>query len=111
MELTGLYGITDSQLMPTDDQLLVSVEASLRGGTKIIQYRDKSNDADKRLRQACALVSLCDDFNVPCLINDDVTLAKQANATGVHLGRGDGNLSAAREFLGNKAIIGATCHG
>jgi len=40
-----------------------------------------------------------------------VQLAQASGATGAHLGRGDGNLSAAREYLGKNAIIGATCHG
>ena len=48
--LEGLYAITDSVLMPNDNELLDRIEAALRGGTRIVQYRDKSNDAEN----ACA---------------------------------------------------------
>lgn len=108
--LEGLYAITDSVLMPDDNELLGRIEAALRGGTRIVQYRDKSDDGEKRLRQARALIDLCNQFNVPLLINDDAQLAKASGAAGVHLGQSDGLLSAARDLLGQNAIIGITCH-
>ncbi|MDI3325884.1 thiamine phosphate synthase [Pontibacterium granulatum] len=108
--LEGLYAITDSVLMPNDNELLGRIEAALRGGTRIVQYRDKSDDAEKRLRQAKALIDLCNQFDVPLLINDDAQLAKMSDAAGVHLGQSDGLLTAARDLLGRDAIIGITCH-
>ena len=108
--LHGLYAITDSVLMPDTETLLTQTEAALRGGARLIQYRDKSRDHDKRQEQALELVSLCDDFGVPFLINDDAELAKEVHASGVHLGQSDGSISAAREHLGPNAIIGTTCH-
>ncbi|MBE9399290.1 thiamine phosphate synthase [Pontibacterium sp. N1Y112] len=109
-ELHGLYAITDSVLMPEDNELLSRIEAALRGGTRIVQYRDKSDDSIKRLRQARALVDLCQQFHVPLVINDDANLAKASGAAGVHLGQSDGLISEARALLGNSAIIGTTCH-
>ncbi len=109
-ELHGLYAITDSVLMPEDNELLSRIEAALRGGTRIVQYRDKSDDSAKRLRQAQALVDLCQQFNVPLVINDDAHLAKASGAAGVHLGQSDGLISEARALLGDGAIIGTTCH-
>lgn len=108
--LEGLYAITDSVLMPDDNELLSRIEAALHGGTRIVQYRDKSDDANKRLRQAKALIDLCAQFDVPLIINDDAQLAKDSGAAGVHLGQGDGQVDAARTLLGNNAIIGVTCH-
>ena len=108
--LEGLYAITDSVLMPNDNELLDRIEAALRGGTRIVQYRDKSDDSTKRLRQAKALIDLCNQFDVPLLINDDAHLAKTSGAAGVHLGQSDGLLTEARELLGQDAIIGITCH-
>jgi len=108
--LEGLYAITDSVLMPNDNELLSRIEAALRGGTRIVQYRDKSDDAEKRLRQARALIDLCNQFDVPLLINDDSQLAKASGAAGVHLGQSDGLLTEARDLLGRDAIIGVTCH-
>lgn len=108
--LRGLYAITDSTLMADDAPLLTSVEQALQGGAAIVQYRDKSDDAERRLRQASALNQLCQQFDVPLLINDDIQLAIDCGAAGVHLGQSDGNHAAAREKLGADAIIGITCH-
>ncbi|MBR9885680.1 MAG: thiamine phosphate synthase [Oceanospirillales bacterium] len=109
-KLSGLYAITDAGLMPTDQQMLDAVSAALRGGASLVQYRDKSGDSAKRLRQANALVELCHQYQVPLLINDDVELALSCKADGVHLGQKDGSLDAARAKLGKDAIIGITCH-
>lgn len=108
--LHGLYAITDADLMPDDATLHAAVSAALRGGARIIQYRDKSDDHSKRLRQARLLAALCRAAEVPLLINDDVALAAACGAAGVHLGQSDAALTAARRQLGPEAIIGITCH-
>lgn len=107
--MTHLYAITDSQLMP-NEKLFSGVEAALRGGCKLVQYRDKSNDHARRLFEAKKLLSLCNQYQAQLLINDDVSLAQEVGAHGVHLGQGDTNPVAARIILGSHAIIGVTCH-
>ena len=106
--LRGLYAITDSQLLE-GGRLLPYVEAALRGGAKLVQYRDKSGDAARRLRQAEALRELCLRHGAQLIVNDDLELAARLGV-GLHLGQEDGSLSAARALLGRNAIIGATCH-
>ena len=106
--LRGLYAITDSALL-ADGRLLPYCEAALRGGVKLLQYRDKSNDGAQRLIEAQALHSLCQSYDARLIINDDVNLAAQLGAD-LHLGQGDGCLLSARKLLGPDAIIGATCH-
>ena len=108
--LSGLYGITDQQLMPDLTSMLKQVEKSLKGGAKIIQYRDKSSDLKKRVEQASALNTLCKQHKAILLINDDAGLAAGIGAAGVHLGQSDGAVTEAREMLGPDAIIGVTCH-
>ena len=108
--LSGLYAITDAKLTP-ESTILSQVEAALSGGTRILQYRDKSNDDAKRTAQASALLELCNQFDACFVVNDDVALAAKVKAHGVHLGLTDGPLTEARERLGINAIIGATCHG
>jgi len=110
LELSGLYGITDTGLMPDTDTLLTFCDAAISGGLRILQYRDKSRDDARRFEQACALKSLCHRRGCLFLINDDVELALACGADGVHLGQKDGSLSAARQRLGAAAIIGQTCH-
>lgn len=108
MKLRGLYAITDSTLLA--GRLIPAVSAALAGGATVVQYRDKSGDATRRALEARALLLACRQYGVPLLINDDVALALAVGANGVHLGRGDGALLAARELLGPTALIGATCH-
>lgn len=105
----GLYAITDPDLLP-DDRLVLTVEAALRGGTVMVQYRDKRGSDTDRLRRASSLLSACRNAGVPLLINDDPQLAKRIGAAGVHLGQEDGEIRAARELLGPDAIVGKTCH-
>ena len=104
-----LYAITDTPLMP-NEKLFTGVEAALKGGCKLVQYRDKSNNTEKRLADAMRLLNLCDDYSASLIINDDAQLAHQINAHGVHVGQRDGDVKAARELLGVDAIIGVTCH-
>jgi len=104
-----LYAITDSTLMP-GELLFASVEAALKGGCKFVQYRDKSGNSKKRLAEASRLLTLCNEYNANLIINDDVQLANQIRAQGVHLGQGDGAVRVARKLLGAVAIIGVTCH-
>ncbi|QEY59667.1 thiamine phosphate synthase [Pseudomonas sp. C27(2019)] len=106
--LRGLYAITDSALL-ADGRLLPYCEAALRGGAKILQYRDKSSDTVRRLSEAHALQALCQRYSARLIINDDLALAAKIGAD-LHLGQTDGNLLSARQQLGADAIIGSTCH-
>jgi len=76
----------------------------------MIQYRDKSNNAPRRLKEAQALWHLCHQFKIPLLINDDLDLAARCGADGVHLGAEDAPLTEARRKLGESAIIGVSCY-
>lgn len=105
----GLYAITDPRLL-TGDRLLTGVEAALRGGAVMVQYRDKSAASSTRLARGRSLLALCRQWNRPLIINDDVELARRIGAQGVHLGLEDAAPTEARKRLGPHAIIGATCH-
>lgn len=107
--ISKLYAITDSQLTP-GDALFTRVVAALKGGCRLVQYRDKSTDAARRLHEAKTLVGICNQYQAQLFINDDVALAKDAGAHGIHLGQDDISPVAARIILGNHAIIGVTCH-
>jgi len=102
----GLYAITNG---PRGD-LEQAVEAALKGGASVVQYRDKTLDAGRRHVEAANLADLCMRHGVPLFINDDVGLALACGATGVHLGVGDASVATARSRLGSKAIIGVSCY-
>ena len=109
--LSGLYGITDHQLMPDDDTLMRFTECALRGGMRIVQYRNKSRDVTEKalLRQTQALLALCRAYDALFIVNDRVELARTVCADGVHLGLRDAPLQETRAYLGPQAIIGITC--
>jgi thiamine-phosphate pyrophosphorylase len=104
---TGLYAITQTD-HKTIDMIIEEVAAAIRGGAAVVQYRDK-NPIDAVLL-ARDLVKLCHRRDVPLIINDDVELAVQTGADGVHLGKEDGHIAEARKRLGAGAIIGVSCY-
>ena len=105
----GLYAITDTLLL-ADGKLLEHVGQAIRGGARVIQYRDKQLSPAVRQHQAAALAELCKSHGIPLLINDDVALATAVGAAGVHLGEHDCDLQGARGQLGPDAIIGVSCY-
>ena len=107
--IAGLYAIADSSYLGAE-QFVPAVRAALEGGARVIQYRDKKSQPAQREAIARALNALCREHGVPLLINDDVTLAAAVGAAGVHLGRDDPDIGAARAALGPAALIGMSCY-
>ena len=108
-QLHGLYAITDASLIP-EHNFSTIIEQALQGGARIIQYRDKSTDFDKRLRQAAEIKALCAKFNSIFIINDDIELTLEVDADGTHIGIHDTALEDARRQLGQDKIIGVSCY-
>ncbi len=108
-KLTGLYAITDASV--TDSQKIIfSVEQALRGGARLIQYRDKSSNQKQRLETCHAIRELTKNFGAVFIINDDIELSLATKADGAHLGHDDTSLTEARKQLGENAIIGISCY-
>jgi thiamine-phosphate pyrophosphorylase len=107
--LQGLYLISNHQTFE-DQRLLEDVDLALQGGVKILQYRDKSGDQEKHLSQCRQLRKITADCGCLLIINDDAGLAQQVDADGVHLGQEDGNITHARQLLGDDKIIGVSCY-
>jgi len=102
----GLYAITDG---PRAD-LIAACAAAIEGGARMLQYRDKTDDHARRRDEAVQLATLCVKHGVPLIINDDVELAAEIGAAGVHLGKDDADIAAARRRLGDGAIVGVSCY-
>ena len=107
--LRGLYAITDAKLCP-DERIAIQVDQALAGGCRVIQFRDKRPDRSLRERLARQLLRVCHEHDACLLINDDLALAGEIGADGVHLGRDDPDPVAARNLLGENAIIGVSCY-
>jgi len=107
-KLRGLYAITPEYA--DGARLLAELEAALAGGCRIVQYRDKTSTMTERVIRAHALRDLTRRYGAKLLINDDIALCFLVRADGVHLGKDDGNLMAARAILGSSRILGASCY-
>ena len=108
--MQGLYVVTDASI--TDPELLYrQVDEAVAGGSQLVQFRHKTIDSGLYLALAEAVLEACRRNFTPCLINDQVTIAKVLEADGAHLGQGDGSLLDARQSLGPNALLGRTCHG
>lgn len=105
--MRGLYAITPDN--PDTAALARKVEAALKAGVALLQYRSKVLSKDQRLVQAKALAPLARGYGVPFIVNDDIEIALAVGANGAHLGKDDGDLAAARAKLPGR-ILGASCY-
>ena len=104
----GLYAVTPDTV---DTSWLVdAVQAAVRGGARVVQYRNKTADARLRSVQAKALARAVAGSDAILIVNDDVQIAAEAQAHGVHLGEDDAALAEARKALGKHELIGVSCY-
>lgn len=103
----GLYAITQTE-NKSAATIIAEVTAALKGGAAVVQYRDKNPEDAKAL--ATKLLEICHQYHAPLIVNDDIELAAAIGADGVHLGRDDESIEAARNRLGSDAVIGVSCY-
>lgn len=103
--ISGLYAITPD----CDEGLVRKVESALKGGARVLQYRNKSADLHKKKEQALSLKKLCKAHGVPLIINDDIDLAIEIDADGAHVGSDDLEVGLARRML-KKKLLGVSCY-
>ncbi len=106
--LRGLYAITPD--WNDSRRLLVATDGILQAGCRWLQYRNKTAPRLLRQVQAEALRELTQRHGARLIVNDDLELALSVEADGLHLGRDDGDLAAAREALGAGRLLGASCY-
>ena len=104
--MRGLYLITN------DDALLLLLKkldvALATGQIAILQYRRKKVAKADQPFEIQQIKTLCDTYQVPLVINDDLALAAQFGV-GVHLGQSDGEITDAVARLPQGVMIGRTC--
>lgn len=105
-----LYAVSDRAWSNSDEEFLSQVKQAINSGVTIFQLREKHTDYEHFKKIALAIKPICKENNVPLIINDNVKLAKEIDADGVHLGQDDLDIKAAREYLGADKIIGVSAH-
>lgn len=102
-----LYAVTDRHWL-NGQALYEQVEEALKGGATFIQLREKDLTEEEFLEEAKKIQQLCKKYRVPFIINDNVKLAKEIDADGVHVGQSDMEALDVRAQLGEDKIIGVS---
>lgn len=103
----SLYLVTDRDILG-DRNLCKAVEDSIKGGVSIVQLREKFVDDETFLKIAKEVQKITKKYNIPLIINDNVKIAKEIDAEGVHIGQSDKPLEETRKILGKDKIIGVS---
>ena len=102
-----LYLVTDRQCL-NHQTLESAVEQAILGGVTLVQLREKALDSRDFYEQALRVKAICQQYQIPLLINDRIDIAQAVDADGVHLGQSDLPAKVARQILGKDKIIGVS---
>lgn len=100
-----LYAITDRTWLG-EETLYSQVKQALEGGATIIQLREKNLDYDSFLKEAIDIKELCHEYGVKFIVNDNIKVAIECDADGVHVGQDDMDVTEVRKLIGKDKIIG-----
>ena len=106
-ERLRLYAVTD-RAWTGRQTFSEQVEAALRGGVTLVQLREKAMERDAFREEALEIKALCHRYGVPLILNDDVALALEIGADGVHVGQSDMRADDVRARVGKGMIVGVT---
>ncbi|MDY6428990.1 MAG: thiamine phosphate synthase [Synergistales bacterium] len=102
-----LYAVTDRTWL-NGRKLYGDVEKAIRGGATLIQLREKNLTHEEFKAEALEIQQLCKKYSVPFIINDDVELAHEIDADGVHVGQDDMEAGNVRNLIGGEKILGVS---
>ncbi len=102
-----LYLVTD-EIERCRFGLVETVERAVEGVVTIVQYRSEKLNHDQQKAQVLPLQTYLRSVGVPLIINDNVQLAVEINADGIHIGQQDMPVPEARALIGPDKILGLT---
>lgn len=105
-----LYAVSDRQWSKSKEDFLLRSEQIIKSGITMFQLREKNTEYEEFKELALRLMPVCKKHGVYFIINDNVRLAAEIGADGVHIGQDDTDISTAREILGKDKIIGVSAH-
>ncbi|GHP14800.1 thiamine-phosphate synthase [Lentilactobacillus fungorum] len=106
------YFIAGTQDIKDNRPLEEVVKQALEAGISAFQYREKgptSLTGESKLALGKTLRSLCADYHVPFIVDDDVELAMQISADGIHVGQKDERVNKVIEQVGETMFVGLSC--
>lgn len=102
-----LYAVTDRSWLH-GQTLYAQAEQALQGGATFLQLREKELDEAHFKEEAIALKALCKQYGVPFVLDDNVALAIETDADGVHVGQSDMAAGKVRALIGPDKILGVS---
>ena len=108
--LKGLYLITDESLIKQENYFDI-IASVIKVKPKLIQFRAKNLSKEESLYKAKKIRKLANKFDVKFIVNDNLDIAIQSNADGIHIGKSDEQYSTIRKAIGSNKIIGVSCYG
>ncbi len=102
-----LYLVTD-EIERCRFGLVETVKRAVEGGVTIVQYRSEKHNHEQQKEQVLPLQAYLRSVGVPLIINDNVQLAAEINADGIHIGQQDMPVPEARALIGPDKILGLT---
>ena len=108
-EMMLLYAVTD-RTWTGKQTLMEQVEDALKGGATCVQLREKELDEEMFLQEAMEMKALCEKYQVPFFVNDNVEIAVKCKADGIHVGQEDMAAAKVRQQVGDEMMIGVSVH-
>lgn len=102
-----LYLVTDRTWLK-DQTLPEVVELAIKNGVTFVQLREKNLDYERFKELAIEIKKITDQYQIPFVINDNIKIAMEIDADGVHVGQKDLAATRAREILGEDKILGVS---
>lgn len=103
------YAITDKNCIG-ENSFIEKLEDALKGGATFLQLREKEISEEEYLKKAKQTKKIADKYSVPFVINDNVEVAINSDASGVHIGQGDMDAKKARQLIGDDKILGVSAN-
>ena len=103
----SVYLVTDRR-NKTDEEFLNIIEEAIKGGTTIVQLREKTASTKEFYDLALRVKEITSRYDVPLLINDRIDIALAVDSEGVHIGQDDMPADIAREIIGDDKILGVS---
>lgn len=103
----SLYLVTDKR-NKTDDEFLEIIEEAIKGGTTVVQIREKEGETLDFYNLALKVKEITSKYNVPLIVNDRIDVALAIKSEGVHIGQTDMPADVARSLIGDEMILGVS---
>ena len=103
----SVYLVTDHR-NKTDEEFLNIIEEAIKGGTTIVQLREKTASTKDFYQLALKVKEITSKYDVPLLINDRIDIAIAVDSEGVHIGQDDMPADIARKIIGEDKILGVS---